>query len=107
MEISESDWIRVKDCVERLDKNVNGNGKEPLEMRLTKYIDERDEHKARNASQELHDFEEAQKLREKENRSVQDERHKENGVKFDRLFQLVYIGMGIMIALEAIGVFKK
>lgn len=51
------EWGEFKAILKRLDSNVNGNGKEPLEVRLKRYIDERDEHKERNTEQDLQDLE--------------------------------------------------
>lgn len=95
-DINIEEWVRMKDCVERLEHNVLGNGKPPLETRLREYVDSRDNHKERNARQETADL-----------AHRQDVRHEQNVKKFDKLFQLVYIGMGIMIALESVGLFKK
>lgn len=95
-EIRDEDWFRVNDTVKRLEHAILGNGKPPLEERLRSYIDIRDSHKERNLKQDMVDL-----------RHDQDSRHAENGKKFDKLFQLVYIGMGIMIALESVGLFKK
>lgn len=95
-DINFEEWVRVKECVERLDHTVMGNGKPPLETRLREYVDARDAHKERNARQDNLDLSHKQDLR-----------HEQNSKKFDKLFQLVYIGMGIMIALESVGLFKK
>jgi len=107
VEIPAEEWGKFKELVVRIDKNVNGNGKPPLEERLRDYIDERDDHKERNHRQDMTDI-----------RSEIDEKHKENqksisalDAKFDKFTEkvvpLVYIGMGIMIALESVGLFKK
>lgn len=102
-DITPEEWFEVKSLVKRLDGSIFGNGKPALEVRLREYIDQRDAHKEANAQQDLIDL-----------RTDVDRKHEENGKKLDRLDgrhdqiqKLVYIGMGIMIALESVGLFKK
>jgi len=109
MEIPQEEWFKVKDTTKRLELHVFGNGKPPLEARMREYVDERDSHKERNAQQDIVDL-----------RTDIDKRHVENTTTFKefKLYfesyvnrqadvnRLVYIGMGIMIALEAVGLFK-
>ena len=103
MDIAPEEWFKVKDTVERLASNVFGNGKPALEVRILKYVDERDAHKEANARQDLLDLRHDMDTRHTENRSF----FEKLSDKHDATQKLVYIGMGIMVALEAVGLFKK
>lgn len=101
-DIPQDEWYRVRTLVEGLDKTVNGNGKPPLWERMKEYVDIRDAHKERNTQQEIMDL-----------RCEINEKHKENSEKADKqadkmdaLMKLVYIGLGIVITLESVGLFK-
>lgn len=102
-EIPQEDWYRVKACVEGLDKTINGNGKPPLWERVKDYVDQRDTHKERNMQQEMIDLREEINDKHKENKETSQEQSK----KIDKLMQLVYIGFGIVLTLESVGLFKK
>lgn len=102
-EISQDEWYRVKALVDGMDKVVNGNGKPPLWERVKEYVDQRDAHKERNMQQEMLDLRNEIKDRHDENK----ETSKEQSKKIDTLMRLVYIGLGIVITLESVGLFKK
>lgn len=103
MDISPEEWFEVKGITKNLKDHVLGNGKPALEVRLREYVDQRDNHKERQTQQEIMDL-----------KAEVDAKHRENTTKLDKLAdkhdvtqRLVYIGTGIMVALEALGLFKK
>jgi hypothetical protein len=102
-EINDAEWYYVNEMVKRLDHHILGNGKPPLEERLKSYIDIRDAHKERNTQQDLADLREESDKKHDQNTKTLDKMSD----KQDKIQQLVYIGMGIMIALESVGLFKK
>lgn len=107
MEISNEEWAVAKNLLSRLEHHVFGNGKPPLEQRLHEYIDSRDSHKENNAAQMVADLREETNGRFDKQEQKQDERHEQNQAKFDRLFQLGYVGLGIVITLQAFGLLHK
>lgn len=102
MDVDPVEWNRVTDLVKRIDHHIFGNGKPALEDRLRLYIDERDKHKERNAQQELTDFK--GEMNSKHTQNVDHMNRLET--KMDTVTRLVYIGLGIVIALESVGLFK-
>lgn len=98
IEFDPEKWVRLEQTVERIAHLIDGNGQPALEKRLMKYADDCDEHKKRGMEDALGNM-----------TQTQNARHEENGRKFDRLFMLVYIGMGIILALQFVGllIFKK
>jgi len=107
VEISTEEWVLIKNLTERLEHHVFGNGKPALEARLRDYIDERDRHKENNSMQALMDFKGETEDRFERQETKQDERHEQNQEKFDKIFQLLYVGLGIVITLQAFGLLHK
>lgn len=103
IDVPPDEWFKMKSIVEGLDKIVNGNGKPPLWDRMKEYVDQRDTHKERNMQQEMIDLRHEIDGKHTENR----ETLKELMTEHKSIQRLVYIGMGIMIALESVGLFKK
>lgn len=109
-EIRDEDWFRVNDTVKRLEHAILGNGKPPLEERLRAYIDMRDTHKERNAKQDLVDMRHEIDEKHKENTKTLDKIELNQGKisdKQDKIATYVYIGLGIVGTLEALGLFKR
>ena len=107
VEISTEEWAVAKDLLTRLNHHVFGNGKPALETRLHEYIDRRDTHKENNAAQMVADLRDETNDRFDKQEKKQDERHEQNQEKFDKLFQLGYVGLGIVITLQAFGLLHK
>lgn len=97
--ISDEEWFKFKALTERLDHHVFGNGKPPLEARVIA-----------SAHQDVMDLRTDMEKRHTENKTTF-EKFVETFIKYcdkqEGVNRLVYIGMGIMIALEAVGLFKR
>jgi hypothetical protein len=103
VDVPQEEWFEVKGLAKQLKDHVLGNGKPSLELRIREYVDQQDVHKQNNAKQDLLDL-----------RTDVDKKHMENNAKLDKLAdkhdvtqRLVWIGMGIMVTLEAVGLFKR
>lgn len=88
--------VRVESSLSNIERIVCGPP--PLEDRLRDYVDARDRHKARNAQED--DAAILNSIRDE--KQYRDHQHSDNQGQFRQLFKLVYIGVGILIALHAL-----
>lgn len=102
VEITVAEWALMKERLERLDKTVNGNGKPGLKEEIIQYVDRRDRHKEANARQDLDDLRGEFDKKHVENR----ETTKEFRTEIKYLQRLAWVGFGIVITIEALGLFK-
>lgn len=85
--------------VAALEKILLSNGKPSLEDRLRDYIDARDKHKERNCEESIQGLADCLKDETKERK----EQHGSNDLRFRNIERILYIGFGIMTALQAVG----
>jgi len=89
---------RVESALENIERIVHGPP--PLEDRLRDYAERVAGHKANNAKQDALDVRHELELAE----ARRDVQHADNQHQSRQLFRLVYIGVGILMALNAVAV---
>lgn len=102
IDITVEEWTQVKELLKGLDRTVNGNGRPGLKEDIILYVDRRDRHKEANARQDLMELRDYVDEKHIENR----ETTKEFRTEIKYLQRLAWIGFGIVITIEALGLFK-